>query len=76
MTNISFFLEQDTTRECPDYKDTDLVPPLEHCIRTRFVLRKIFFTDAVMAGLAKFPNERLCDERKQRMYASSLRGKS
>lgn len=26
----------DTTRECPDYKDTDLVPPLEHCIRTRW----------------------------------------
>lgn len=26
----------DTTRECPEYKDTDLVPPLEHCIRTRW----------------------------------------
>ncbi|KAL9961433.1 hypothetical protein ACROYT_G030371 [Oculina patagonica] len=29
-------LTVDTTRECPDYKDTDLVPPLEHCIRTRW----------------------------------------
>lgn len=26
----------DTTGECPEYKDTDLVPPLEHCIRTRW----------------------------------------
>ncbi|KAJ7319204.1 hypothetical protein OS493_036367 [Desmophyllum pertusum] len=31
-----FRLTVDTTRECPDYKDTDLVPPLEHCIRTRW----------------------------------------
>jgi len=29
-------LTVDTTRECPDYKDIDLVPPLEHCIRTRW----------------------------------------
>lgn len=29
-------LTVDTARECPDYKDTDLVPPLEHCIRTRW----------------------------------------
>jgi len=29
-------LTVDTTRECPEYKDTDLVPPLEHCIRTRW----------------------------------------
>ncbi|CAH3149231.1 unnamed protein product, partial [Porites lobata] len=28
-------LTVDTTKECPEYKDTDLVPPLEHCIRTR-----------------------------------------
>lgn len=26
----------DTTQDCPEYKDTDLVPPLEHCIRTRW----------------------------------------
>ncbi|XP_073250378.1 probable ubiquitin carboxyl-terminal hydrolase MINDY-4 [Porites lutea] len=29
-------LTVDTTKECPEYKDTDLVPPLEHCIRTRW----------------------------------------
>ena len=32
---IHLSLDKDTTKECPEYKDTDLVPPLEHCIRTR-----------------------------------------
>ena len=57
---IYFFLELDTTRECPDYKDTDLVPPLEHCIRTRFVLWKISFTDAVRAGHVKISQYTEC----------------
>ncbi|XP_071803789.1 probable ubiquitin carboxyl-terminal hydrolase MINDY-4 [Asterias amurensis] len=29
-------LSIDTTQNCPDHNDDDLVPPLEHCIRTKW----------------------------------------
>ena len=49
----------DTTRECPEYKDGDLVPPLELCIRTRSVSIHLYVTLLINLKMSQINLEKL-----------------